>query len=52
MGAWRHVVHSLRRLTETSPHYAGRDEAASTATGSKKVSDLEQAQLVRRAFEV
>ncbi len=52
MGAWRHIVHSLRRLTETSPHYAGRDEAASTATGSKKVSDIEQAQLVRRAFEV
>ena len=52
MGAWRYIVHPLRRLTEQTPHYAGRDEAASTAVGSKKVSDLEQAQLVRRAFEV
>jgi 2-oxoglutarate dehydrogenase E1 component len=52
MGAWRFVAPHLRRLAGQSPFYAGRDEAASTAVGSKKVSDLEQAQLVRRAFEV
>jgi len=52
MGAWRYIVHHLRRLTDQTPHYAGREEGASTAVGSKNVSDLEQAQLVRRAFEV
>jgi 2-oxoglutarate dehydrogenase E1 component len=52
MGAWRYIVHHLRHLTGQSPFYAGRDEAASTAVGSKNISDLEQAQLIRRAFEV
>jgi 2-oxoglutarate dehydrogenase E1 component len=52
MGAWRHIVHSLRQITGQSPFYAGREEAASTAVGSKNISDLEQAQLIRRAFEV
>ncbi len=52
MGPWRYIAPHLRHLAGQSPFYAGRDEAASTAVGSKKVSDLEQAQLVRRAFEV
>ena len=52
MGAWRFIAPHLRRIAEQSAHYAGRDEGASTAVGSKNVSDLEQAQLVRRAFEV
>ena len=52
MGAWRYIAPHLRHIAGQSPFYAGRDEAASTAVGSKKVSDLEQAQLVRRAFEV
>ena len=52
MGAWRYIAPHLRRIAEQSAHYAGRDEGASTAVGSKNVSDLEQAQLVRRAFEV
>ncbi len=51
MGAWRYIAPHLRHIAGQSPFYAGRDEAASTAVGSKKVSDLEQAQLVRRAFE-
>ncbi|MEQ1852752.1 MAG: 2-oxoglutarate dehydrogenase E1 component [Chthoniobacteraceae bacterium] len=51
MGAWRYIVHHLRQLTGQSPFYAGRDEGASTAVGSKNISDLEQAQLIRRAFE-
>ena len=32
--------------------YAGRDEAASTAVGSKNISDAEQRQLIERAFSV
>ncbi|MEO6742212.1 MAG: 2-oxoglutarate dehydrogenase E1 component [Chthoniobacteraceae bacterium] len=52
MGAWRYIAPHLRHIAGQSPFYAGRDEAASTAVGSKKVSDLEQAQLVRKAFEV
>ena len=52
MGAWRYIAPHLRHIAGQSPYYAGRDEAASTAVGSKKVSDLEQAQLVRRAFEM
>ncbi|MEO6788029.1 MAG: 2-oxoglutarate dehydrogenase E1 component [Chthoniobacteraceae bacterium] len=52
MGAWRYIAPHLRHIAGQSPFYSGRDEAASTAVGSKKVSDLEQAQLVRRAFEV
>jgi 2-oxoglutarate dehydrogenase E1 component len=52
MGAWRYIVHPLRRLTGQSPFYAGRDEGASTAVGSKNVSDLEQAQFVQKAFAV
>ena len=52
MGAWRYLAPHLRHLAGQSPFYAGRDEAASTAVGSKKISDLEQAQLVRRSFEM
>ena len=52
MGAWRIVAPRLRHIAGQSPFYAGRDEAASTAVGSKNVSDLEQAQLARKAFEV
>ena len=51
MGAWRYIAPHLRHLAGQSPFYAGRDEAASTAVGSKKVSDIEQAQLIRKAFE-
>jgi 2-oxoglutarate dehydrogenase E1 component len=52
MGAWRYIAPHLRHIAGQSPFYAGRDEAASTAVGSKKISDLEQAQLVRKAFEM
>jgi 2-oxoglutarate dehydrogenase E1 component len=52
MGAWRYLAHHLRRLTGQSVHYAGRDEAASPAVGSKNVSDLEQRQLIERAFSL
>ena len=52
MGAWRYLAPHLRHIAGQSPFYAGRDEGASTGVGSKKVSDIEQAQLVRKAFEV
>jgi 2-oxoglutarate dehydrogenase E1 component len=50
MGAWRYIVHALRKITGQSVLYAGRDEAASPAVGSKNVSDLELKQLLERAF--
>ncbi len=53
MGAWRFMVPHLRdQLDGKLPFYAGRDEAASTAVGSKNVSDIEQRQLIERAFSV
>jgi 2-oxoglutarate dehydrogenase E1 component len=52
MGAWRFIAPRLRHLLDQSPFYAGRDEAASTAVGSKRVSDIEQTQLVQKAFSV
>ncbi len=53
MGAWRYMIRHLRQhLDGKLPFYAGRDEAASTAVGSKNVSDAEQKQLIERAFSV
>ena len=52
MGAWRYIVPHLRRLTGQPVAYAGRDEAASPAVGSKNVSDLEQRQLIEKAFSL
>ncbi len=50
MGAWRYIVAHLRRLTGQPVAYAGRDEGASTAVGSKNLSDLELKHFVERAF--
>jgi 2-oxoglutarate dehydrogenase E1 component len=56
MGAHRFIKPRLQDLLYnlrerwTEIRYAGRDEAASTAVGSKNVSDIEQRQLVERAF--
>jgi len=52
MGAWRYIAPHLRHIAGQSPFYAGRDEGASTAVGSKKVSDIEQTQLLQKAFAV
>jgi 2-oxoglutarate dehydrogenase E1 component len=52
MGAWRYIVPHLRRITGQTIQYAGRDEAASPAVGSKNVSDQEQKQLIERAFSL
>ncbi|HYR96822.1 MAG TPA: hypothetical protein VEM57_08795, partial [Candidatus Binatus sp.] len=51
MGAWHSVEPRLRRLlSEDRLTYVGRAEAASPATGSYKVHQQEEAELVNRAF--
>ncbi len=58
MGAWSFVDRRLERVLEDlggparRPHYVGRAEAASPATGLAKVHAAEQAALVRRALTV
>jgi 2-oxoglutarate dehydrogenase complex dehydrogenase (E1) component-like enzyme len=52
MGAWRYIVPHLRRLTGHPVLYAGREEAASPAVGSKNVSDQELHQFTERAFSL
>ena len=52
MGAWRFIRSHLRRLTGSAVAYAGRDEGASTAVGSKNLSDRELKQFVERAFSL
>jgi 2-oxoglutarate dehydrogenase E1 component len=52
MGAWHSVEPRLRRLLPEDRRltYVGRAEAASPATGSYKVHQQEEAELVSRAF--
>jgi 2-oxoglutarate dehydrogenase E1 component len=52
MGAWQFLYHRLRRVVpeDRALAYVGRAEAASPATGSYKVHQTEQADLVNRAF--
>jgi 2-oxoglutarate dehydrogenase E1 component len=57
MGAWNFIHPRLRAVLDgiDNKHrvlYAGRDEAASTAVGSKGVSDLEQKQFITAAYSV
>ena len=58
MGAHRFIKPRLQTLLYdlrekwADIRYAGRDEAASTAVGSKNISDAEQRQLIERAFSV
>jgi len=53
-GAWTFMSARLEpMLPETAVlKYYGRDEAASPAVGSKKVSDAEEAELIARALEL
>jgi 2-oxoglutarate dehydrogenase E1 component len=53
-GAWTFMSDRLEpMLSETAVLiYAGRDEAASPAVGSKKVSDTEEAEILARALEL
>jgi 2-oxoglutarate dehydrogenase E1 component len=52
MGAWQFVYHPLGRLlsAERTLAYVGRPAAASPATGSYKIHQAEEADLVNRAF--
>jgi len=53
-GAWNFMSTRLQAmLPETAVLiYCGRDEAASPAVGSKKVSDAEEAEIISRALEL
>ncbi len=48
-GAWSFVEPRLAELSDRRFRYVGRDASASPATGSKKIHDLEQTQLVTEA---
>jgi 2-oxoglutarate dehydrogenase complex dehydrogenase (E1) component-like enzyme len=52
MGAWQFMSARLARVLPAgrSLHYVGRAEAASPATGSYKIHQAEEADLVHRAF--
>ncbi|HJQ74218.1 MAG TPA: 2-oxoglutarate dehydrogenase E1 component [Gaiellaceae bacterium] len=52
MGSWHFVYHRLRRILPDRRQlsYVGRAEAASPATGSYKIHQQEEAELVNRAF--
>src|SRR5262249_37455651 len=52
MGAWHVMYRRLRRIVpeESMLNYVGRSEAASPATGSYKVHQQEEAELVQAAF--
>ena len=53
MGAWRFVYKVFTSILEPSSRkirYAGRAESASPATGSLRVHQAEQAQIVREAL--
>jgi 2-oxoglutarate dehydrogenase E1 component len=52
MGAWHFVYHRLKRIlgADRRLSYVGRMEAASPATGSYKIHQQEEAELVNRAF--
>jgi 2-oxoglutarate dehydrogenase E1 component len=52
MGGWHFVYHRLRRILPADRRlsYVGRPEAASPATGSYKVHQQEEADIVNRAF--
>jgi 2-oxoglutarate dehydrogenase complex dehydrogenase (E1) component-like enzyme len=58
MGAWNFMMPRLRDLLDQAGfadkklRYAGRKPSASTAVGSKGISDLEQKKLVEQAFTV
>jgi 2-oxoglutarate dehydrogenase E1 component len=49
MGAWTFVASRLRDLMGITVQYVGRDASASPATGSKRVHDREQAEIVEAA---
>ncbi len=52
MGAWRYIEECFSPLLgDRTLRYVGREENSSPATGSKKLHDAEQAELVASAFD-
>ncbi|MGH2812059.1 MAG: hypothetical protein ACRDI1_05035, partial [Actinomycetota bacterium] len=51
MGAWTFVDHHLRRELGWEMTLVAREESASPATGSNRLHQAEQQELVERAFE-
>ncbi|MES2310061.1 MAG: 2-oxoglutarate dehydrogenase E1 component [Verrucomicrobiota bacterium] len=51
MGAWSFMEPRLRALFKKEIQYIGRDESSSPATGYHGVHELEQADLVQKAFQ-
>jgi 2-oxoglutarate dehydrogenase E1 component len=51
MGGWSFVAPLIEETLELRPTYAGRDAGASPAVGSLSVHKIEQADLIRQAFE-
>ncbi len=51
MGAWSFMEPRLRKIFNREIHYVGRDESSSPATGSHAIHDLEQKDIVVRAFQ-
>ncbi len=52
MGAWNFIEPRLRRIFGKDILYAGRDASASTATGAHAVHELEQRELLEKAFSL
>lgn len=50
MGGWSFMEPRLRSLLGIKPKYVGRDSSASPATGSHKIHDREQEELVKAAI--
>ncbi|MEM7698320.1 MAG: 2-oxoglutarate dehydrogenase E1 component [Verrucomicrobiota bacterium] len=50
MGGWSFIGPRLQKMTDHHVRYAGRDTAASPATGSKTVHKMEQKRLIEEAF--
>jgi 2-oxoglutarate dehydrogenase E1 component len=51
MGGWSFIAPLIEETLELRPVYAGRDAGASPAVGSLSVHKIEQADLIRQAFE-
>ena len=50
MGAWSFIRHPLEELLGERPYYAGREAAASPATGSLAIHKIEQRRLIEAAL--
>jgi 2-oxoglutarate dehydrogenase E1 component len=50
MGSWNFIEPRLRKVFGREILYAGRDASASTATGAHAIHELEQRELIEKAF--